>query len=166
MQRRHLASNRAKRLAAGAASLACFAAALALMPAGARSHDAAPPLDFAAGPPAVARAPIAVAPQRDAFAPRAELDEERPPVLPSPPPAAGLRAVRAPALAAPQTSAVRVMAIANGAQPIAIVEEGGVQRVVAIGDRLNGSTIVAIEDDALVLAGGVRVALETASGPR
>jgi hypothetical protein len=58
----------------------------------------------------------------------------------------------------------RVTAIATGTYPTAIVESGGTPRIVNVGDPLDGSTIAAIEDDAIQLANGRRLYLEPPDG--
>jgi hypothetical protein len=150
------------------ASIACFVAALALMPSGARSQLGAGRRDPAAAATPPAQAAIApIATRNDAFAPRATVDDDEPrAVVPSPPPLVPTPNVR-PALVKPaQRAPVRVTALATGVHPTAIIGEGAASRIVTIGDRLDGSTIAAIGDDAVVLADGRRLSLEPETGSR
>jgi hypothetical protein len=154
---------RRSRAACVAGALACFASAYVLTPAGARSElvSQAPALPAAATPIQPELRPVA--PARDAFAPRAQVDDD--------PPAAPLRPVQSPLVpvarmsaAAPlrRSDAIRVSALATGEHPIAIVEFSGTTHTLTIGDALGGSTIAAIERDAIVLASGRRLPLAPA----
>jgi hypothetical protein len=97
----------------------------------------------------------AVEPAGDAFSPRAMVDDE-PPALPVMPalrlPRLPQNMVQMPHVAL-QAAPLRVTAVATGSDPTAIVESGGVPRVVTIGDSLDGSTITAIDDDGIRLTG-------------
>lgn len=53
-----------------------------------------------------------------------------------------------------------VLAVATGTIARALVEEGGVRRVVAVGDRVNGARIATILPEGLRLENGAFVALE------
>jgi hypothetical protein len=150
------------------AAIACFVAAFVLMPSDARSQLGVRPRDPAAGAaPHAQEAITPIAPRNDAFVPRATLDDDEPrSVVPSPPPLPPMANVH-PAFARPATRApVRVAAVATGIHPTAIVDEGGTPRVVTIGDRLDDSTVSAIDDDAVELADGRRFSLEPEGGSR
>ena len=152
---------RVKRPALAAASIVCFTAAIALMPAGVRSQlDAASPRALAPLP-SPATLPATVEPAGDAFAPRALVDDQPPPVrLPAALPV--LRAPRPAAVAERRAAPPRVTAVATGAEPSAVVDIDGVPRIVNPGDALDGSTVAAIDDDAVLLADGRRLPLEPA----
>jgi hypothetical protein len=143
-------------LLAGAAVL-CFAAAVVLTPSDVRSQ-----LDVRQRDPAIevsahvlpSLAPVV--PAGDAFAPRVEVDDDPHPTLaqntmamvPHVPPALAPRPLK------PPPAAARVTAIATGSQPTAIVEDGGTERLVAVGDPLGGSTVAAIREGGVVLRDG------------
>jgi hypothetical protein len=149
----------AKRFFLIASALACFAAAGFLTPSDVRSQlDVRAHNGEDASPAPIEAPPAAIAPAGDAFAPRATLDEEPRPApgraLPALPPVPA----RVPIRPRP-TSLLSVTAIATGADPTAIVEEGGSVRVVTIGDALDGSAVTAITDAGVVLADGRRLTL-------
>jgi hypothetical protein len=157
---------RNKRPLFGAAALLCYAAAIVLTPTGVRSQ-----LDSRVGPAQITdipidQAPRAIAPERDAFAPQASVDDDQQPVFPSPPPQ--LSRLLLPHVApapAPITVTSRVTAVVTGTNPTAIVDSGGESRLVSLGDALDGSTIVAITNDAVVLGNGKRLTLQPAATP-
>jgi hypothetical protein len=155
-----------KRPLFAAAALLCYAAAIILAPTGARSQ-----LDSRARVADVAEArvepaPPAIAPERDAFAPRASVEDDPPPV----PPAAPAQLPRLPVshlapAPAPSAVASHLAAIVTGTHPTAIVDSAEGSRLVSIGDALDGSTVVEIATDAVVLANGKRLTLEPAATP-
>jgi hypothetical protein len=156
---------RNKRPLFGAAALLCYAAAIVLAPAGVRSQ-----LDSRPRPPDVTEtriepAPRAIAPERDAFAPRASIDDDPPPVLPAPPPLPRLPAPRVVSAIAPAPALSHVSAIVTGTQPTAIVDSAEGTRLVGLGDALDGSSVAAIANDAVVLANGKRLTLVPAVAP-
>jgi hypothetical protein len=146
-----------------AGALACFASAIVLTPTGVRSQLTGSAPAVRAARPAVEPALRPVAPTRDAFAPRAPVDDDPPPpakvsgVAKPLQPSASERLDPRGALAT-----ARVSALATGAHPIAIVEIAGTTRTLSIGDALDGSTIAAIERDAVVLKNGRRLTLAPA----
>jgi hypothetical protein len=156
---------RNKRPLFGAAALLCYAAAIVLTPTDVRSQ-----LDSRARPAEISDIPIdpaprAIAPERDAFAPRASADDDPQPVLPSPPPLPRLPSPHlAPALA-PIAVTSRLTAVVTGTNPTAIVDSGEESRLVSLGDTLDGSVIVAITNDTVVLANGKHLTLEPAATP-
>lgn len=166
--RRYTTFSRTRRLTLGLASIACFAAALVLMPSGARSQLGVGRRDpAAAAGPRVPAGITPIAPRNDAFAPRATLDDDEPrAAVPSPPPLAPMPNAHPPLARPAQRAPIRVTAVATGDHPTAIIAEGGASRVVTIGDRVDGSTIGAIDDDAVVLADGRRLSLEPETGSR
>jgi hypothetical protein len=141
-----------------ASALACFVAAGVLTPSDVRSQLDVRAHDAIEAPPRIEPPPAAIAPDGDAFAPRAPLDEEPRPtaarVLPMLSPAPAGAPVRPRA-----TTLVQVTAIATGSHPTAVVDDGRSARVVTVGDRLGGSEIVAITDEAVVLADGRRLVI-------
>jgi hypothetical protein len=165
MNQRRLTLARARRPLLGVAALLCFAAAAVLAPSDVRSQLDPARHDITAEPAPHAETPLTpIVPAGDAFAPRAVVDDDARPAPPQPP---ALRLPRLPQAGLPIASTVPVMhlritAIATGAHPTAIVEDGGDARLVAIGDALDGSRITAIGDDAIALANGRRLSLEPA----
>jgi hypothetical protein len=150
----------------GAAALLCYAAAIALAPAGARSQLDAHPSVADVAEPRIEPAPLAVRPERDAFAPRATIDDDPQPVLPtSPPQLPRLPAPRVVPALAPTAVASRVTAIVTGTHPTAIVDSAEGSRLVSLGDALDGSTVLAIANDTVLLANGKRLTLEPAATP-
>jgi hypothetical protein len=153
------------RAALVAGSIACFASAILLWPAGVRSQ-----LDVQTRERPLTPAPraepslLAVAPEGDAFAPRAVVDDEPPPVRPPARALPPLPAVRPGAALQRSTAVTHVTAIATGEYPTAVVEAGGAPRIVSVGDPLDGSTIAAIDDDAIRLSDGRRLSLEAPEG--
>ena len=110
-------------------------------------------------------APPPIAPERDAFAPRATIDDDPQPVLPTAPP-------QLPRLAAPRVLPAiapaadsRVTAIVTGTHATAIVNSAGGSKLVSIGDPLDGSSIIEISNDTVVLTNGKRLMLEPAATP-
>lgn len=63
------------------------------------------------------------------------------------------------ATAQPSSSPPALRAIVAGTHPYALVEVDGSVRIVAPGDRLGGSRVVAIDIDGLLLEGGMRMTL-------
>ena len=165
-----------------AGSIACFASAVFLWPggdafadagdafadAGVRSQPDVRPRErslIAAPRPEPSLA--AIAPEGDAFAPRAAVDDDPPPLRPPAPVLPPLHAVRPLAVLEQRSAApTRVTAIATGMHPTAVVEIGGVPRIVTAGDPLDGSTVAAIGDDAIRLADGRRLRLEQPGSAR
>ncbi len=150
-----------KRLLFGAAALLCYAAAILLAPSGARSQFNARTRIADIAEPRVEPAPPAVAPEGDAFAPRATVDDNPPPALPVAPPR--LPQLPAPRVAPPLAPAVvpsHVAAIVTGTHPTAIVDSAEGSKLVSVGDGLDGSTVIEITNDAVVLANGKRLILE------
>jgi hypothetical protein len=58
-----------------------------------------------------------------------------------------------------------VTAVITGAHPFALVDEGGTTRVLTVGDRLGGESIVAIDANGVRLSGGTLLAVARASEP-
>lgn len=58
---------------------------------------------------------------------------------------------------------VVVRAVASGPKAAALIEEGGRTRLVLVGDVVEGSRLVAIDDGGLLLASGARVPVTTTS---
>jgi hypothetical protein len=145
-----------------AGSIACFASAVFLWPAGVRSQlDVRPRAGSLAAAARAEPSVAAIAPAGDAFAPRVAVDDDPAPPRPPAPALPPLHPVRPPAVPEQRTvAATRVTAIATGTSPTAVIESGGVPRIVTAGDSLDGSTIAAIEDDAIRLADGRRLPLE------
>ena len=56
-----------------------------------------------------------------------------------------------------------VTAVITGPHPFALVDEGGATRVLAIGDRIDGEAIVAIDADGVRLSAGTMLAVARAS---
>lgn len=157
---------RDKRPLFGAAALLCYAAAIVLMPAGARSQLDSRSRATDVAETRIEAAPRPIPPERDAFAPQASVDDDQQPVLPSPPPQ--LPRMPLPRVAPKIARAAltsHITAIVIGTHPTAIVESGEGSRLVSLGDALDGSTIVAIDGDAVVLANGNRLTLEPAATP-
>ena len=168
MTHRHIPFARARRALLGIAALLCFAGAIVLTPSDVRSQLNLRSHDQLAEPAPLLVQPLAaLAPAGDAFAPRAIVEDEPRPPVPADPP------LRLPRLAgnvlqmprmAPHLAPLHVTAVATGSDPTAIVESGGVPRVVTIGDSLDGSTITAIDDDGIRLSGNRRLSLEAGAG--
>ncbi|HEV8022437.1 MAG TPA: hypothetical protein VGP41_14275 [Candidatus Lustribacter sp.] len=155
------------RLALASGSIACFASAILLWPSGVRSQLDVQPLERpVATTPRPEQPLVAIAPQGDAFAPRAVVDDDPPPVRPAAPPLPQLHTVRPNLLHERTVALTRVTAIATGANPTAVVETGGATRIVNVGDSLDGSTVAAIDDDAIRLADGRRLSLEPPDATR
>jgi hypothetical protein len=155
-----------KRPLFAAAALLCYAAAIILAPTGARSQLDSRTRVADVAETRIEPAPRAIAPERDAFAPRASVEDDPPPVLPTPPPQLPRLPVPhvVPAMA-PAAVASHVTAIVTGTHPTAIVDSTEGSRLVSIGDALDGSTVVEITDDAVMLANGKRLTLEPAATP-
>ena len=158
------------RSALAAGSIACYASAIFLWPAGVRSQLDVQPRPGAVATPRAEPSLAAIAPEGDAFAPRAVVDDDPPPVRLAAQILPPLRAVRPSfeqhsRVALERSAAVtHVTAIATGTYPTAIVESGGAPRIVNVGDPLDGSTIAAIDDNAIQLANGRRLYLEPPDG--
>ncbi len=153
-----------KRLLFGAAALLCYGAAIVLAPSGARSQFNTRTRVAGVAEPRVDPAPPAVTPEGDAFAPRAPVDDDPPPALPAVPP--HLPQLPLPRVAAPLAPAVvpsHVAAIVTGTHPTAIVDSAEGSKLVSAGDGLDGSSIIEITNDAVVLANGKRLTLEPAA---
>jgi len=147
-----------KRALCAASALACFVAAFVLAPSSARSQFA---------PPAAAATRTAVAPRivpetyitpdRDAFAPEVPVNDDTVPVRSAlvPPAPAG----RVSLGTTRSNTALRATAIITGAQPTAIVENGGVTQTVSTGDPLAGSRVTEISAGGIDLADGRHVLL-------
>ena len=63
----------------------------------------------------------------------------------------------APSSGAGTAGAPRVTAIVTGAHPFAMLDSGGNHQIKGIGDRVNGTPIVAIDITGVTLQGGVRL---------
>lgn len=149
------------RPALAACSIACFASAILLWPASVRSQlDVRPNERSLDAVPRTQPSLRAVAPESDAFAPRAVVEDDPPPLRPVTPALPALRAIQPPSAFERRVALTRVTAIATGADPTAVVEGGSGPHIVNVGDPLEGSTIVAIDDDAIRLADGRRLPLE------
>jgi hypothetical protein len=155
---------RSNRLIA-ALAVACFAAAFALTPSEVRSRLSSGPAALLATAGTIPAAPVvADVPAGDPFAARAPDDD-----LPSAPalrPADALPARldgRGPMPLRPVASA-RVGAVAVGAHPEALVDDGGHTRLVTVGDRLDGAAVTAIDDGGITLADGRRLVLAPVDG--
>ena len=143
-----------------AAALLCFAAAFVLAPTSARSQLAAVPPATSTAQPAIVIPPIlAIAPQRDAFAPRARVDDDPATAGPRPNTLPAVPRELAPRTGVAPIDAVRVTAIATGAQSSAIIEGGGTTRVVTVGDSIAHARVTAIETTAVDLDDGKRLLL-------
>jgi hypothetical protein len=108
-----------------------------------------------------------VLPRRDPFA-GGDASASPPPVAPVAPlpaalgplpPNAGAGSAPFPLLA----EAAQVRAVITGAQPFALVEEGGATRLVTLGDGVAGDTIAAIGTDGVRLAHGRTIAVAHAA---
>ena len=155
---------RTKRPLVVGAAILCFAAAGVLTPSDVRSQlDGARPETHIE--PATLSSPplVPVLPSGDAFAPRVAVADDSRPALPKmlPPSMPRLPAAAVAARGVPM-SVTRVLAIATGSHPTAIVEDGGSERLVTIGDPLDGSEIAAMQDDSIQLKNGRRLSLEPA----
>jgi hypothetical protein len=163
-QRRTMLARTKRPLVVGAAIL-CFAAAGVLTPSDVRSQLDLHQHETGVEPAAGVRPPLEpVLPARDAFAPRAVVDDDPRPVLPKVTP------MNVPRLPAPATlprgvsvPATHILAIATGSHPTAIVENSGSERLVTIGDPIDGSDIATIQDDSIRLEDGRRLLLEPAA---
>jgi hypothetical protein len=161
------------RRAVVAAAIGCFIAAVALTPSEVRSRLRAAPANAPLAPPA-ASAPLAIVlPDGDPFAARAGDDDalashELRPASSFPfafarvgplPPNAGAGAFPL----AGGTPVVR--AIALGANPSALIDDGGSTHLVSAGDRLGMTSVATIDAGGVTLADGRHLALAT-SGAR
>lgn len=155
-----LTLNRTERRVVSGAALAAFVAAFAFVPGRAAGHFAP-----SAAPPAALQRdvsdPVVVLPNRDPFAPRIA-DADAPPAAASPlriaplPPNA--RAGSFP-FAAASPASIRLLAVVNGPQSGAIVDDRGESRFVVRGDRVAGARVVTIDADGIALDDGRRIAL-------
>lgn len=145
------------------AAFASFAASFVTTPLVAHSaSDVEPVRERAASPRRTMGAVAVVTPRRDPFAdtalaapaatPQAPVNAAAtiPAALGPLPPNAGAPPLPF-ALSAPGS---RVTAIVTGRQPFAIAEDDGAARIVTIGDRIGGETIVAIGPDGVRLERG------------
>jgi hypothetical protein len=145
------------------AALLAFAAAVTRDPIAARS-----------APPTLVRAPhvplpspppfVAVLPHRDPFDGEPQpigTPHGTPAAMPAIPATIGLLPPNA--AVAGGTPAPRVTAIVSGAHPYALVETTGRTRVVTIGERVAGASIVAIGIDGVRLSDGKTLTIGTAS---
>ncbi len=62
-------------------------------------------------------------------------------------------------------TAIRVEGIIDGARPRALVRVGHVERIVAVGESIEGIRIVEIDDAGIRLTSGLRLRLETGEAP-
>ncbi len=154
------------RLLFGTAALLCYAAAIVLAPVGARSQFAPQTQLLNVAEPRVEPAPPAIVPERDAFAPRATIDDDPSPALPATPPQLPrLPAPRVVSVLPPVAIPSHVTAIVTGTHPTAIVGAAEGARLVSVGDALDGSSILQITSDSVVLANGKRLTLEPVAKP-
>ena len=98
--------------------------------------------------------------RRDAMPPQSHAAMAAMPALPpvpaalrALPPNAGAGASPFPFASGPSTAAT-VTAIVTGAQPFALIDDGGATRVLTVGDRIGGDTIAAIGTGGVRLTGG------------
>lgn len=151
-----------REICAGAA-LVCYAAAFVLTPSSVRSQITIPMSGAPHALPNLAPPVTAVRPQRDPFAPRAHVDDDVQSDLPSRP----SQLVPVPRELAPHGGdTVHVTAIATGIQASAIVEVGGMSRVVVTGDALDGSRIQTIDHNTVELDNGKRFVLASNPTPQ
>jgi hypothetical protein len=71
-----------------------------------------------------------------------------------------VRPVDARVLAAALAPPVRLLAIAVGPHPRALIADGEATRLVAAGDTIDGATVIAVDDHGVTLAGGRHLALD------
>ena len=154
----------ASRAALAAAAFAAFGAAFVTTPMTARGDSGA----IADRMPSVTSLPQRTAlhnvlPRRDPFAggdaPPARSSVVPPlPQIPAAlrplPPNAGASDAGFPFALAPHSSAA-VTALITGPQPFALIDDAGTTRMLTIGDRFAGETIVAIDADGVRLSGGL-----------
>lgn len=85
------------------------------------------------------------------------------------PPNAGAGDGAFPFATAPRATTAVVTAVVTGAHPFALVDEGGITRVLTIGDRIGGDPITAIGADGVRLTGGTLLPVarssDTAAAP-
>ena len=153
------------------ASALCFASAFAATPQLAQSASDPTVLDRRIIGPRPREAPPAlVQPQRDPFVAERIAPESAPsasaisiPVLGIPgslrPLPANAGALGTPILST--QSALRLQAVVSGDRPVALVVDSTGTHVVAVGDTVDGSTIVRIGRDGLSLSDGRSIALES-----
>jgi hypothetical protein len=157
------------RRAVAAAAIACFIGAVALTPSEVRSRLRAATASATLPPPA-RFAPLAiVVPDGDPFAARATDDDAS--ASPDPHAAAsfpfafarvGPLPPNAGAGVFPLAGAAPIVrAIALGANPGALVDDGGGTHLVAAGDRLGTTTVAGIDAGGVTLADGRRLPLAT-----
>jgi hypothetical protein len=158
-----------------AAALCCFAAAVALTPGEVRSRAASTPVP----PPVAPSSREAIAedvplPNVDPFVPQAEDEREPQHVPPLSTPTAPWHLGPLPANAGaalsplPLVSAqvVRLQAVAVGARPSAVIEDGDGPRLVELGDRIGSATITSIDENGISLSDRGRLTLSVARGDR
>ena len=157
------------RAALAATAFAAFAAAFVTTPMSARGDAGivAVPLPSVTSLPQ--RAALAdVMPRRDPFAggeaptarfalPATSALPQIPAALRALPPNAGASDAAFPFPAGARTTAT-VTAVITGPQPFALVDDAGTRRMLTVGDRIGGDTIVAIDADGVRLSGGTALA--------
>jgi hypothetical protein len=161
----------AERVALGALALAAFAGAFATTPIIARSAAIPPVSTMPSVAPIAERPEPVVTPRRDPFAggvtatPAPQSASTLPPIPAIPallrplPPNAG-------AGGTPLTfSGIRVTAVISGRHPFALVEDGGVTRMVTVGETLDETRVDAIDSDGLRLADGRLLHVEDDHAP-
>ena len=159
------ALDRASRTIVAGAAFAAFTGAFVTSPfiAGGTAGRPQPP-----HPPAVvakAPDPIAVVVHRDPFSgpPDAVLPHATaPPAYPTLPPSLA-RSSEPPTPQPPRATPPppRLTAVVTGTRPVALVELHGTTRVVAVGDRIDGTVVVAIDAGTIRLANGTALRIAT-----
>jgi hypothetical protein len=154
------------------AAIACFIGAFALTPSEVRSRIGTPAVPSSASPTPADAAIALVAPAGDPFVPRViEADASTgrgsassalAPLMPLShlgPLPANLGAGGISPLDLAKATTPTVSAIVTGDHPTALVVDGDQPRVIAIGDRLDGSTVVSIDEGGVALSSGQRLTL-------
>ena len=158
------------RAALAAAALAAFGAAFVTTPMTARGDAGV----LADPTPSITSLPRRTAlddivPRRDPFSggdARAARSIAAPPFPPFPhvsaallplPPNAGARNTAFPFLPGARTAAT-VTAVITGPHPFALVDDAGTTRMLTVGDRIAGESILAINVDGVLLSGGTTLA--------
>ena len=157
-----LALDRTSRAALACAALLAFAGAFSSAPATVNDAGGTSTLTVRARAPAKPVRIVTILPRRDPFAgglPAAVRTAARPAVAPpflSIPPALGPLPPNAGAGGGllPTAPAKHVSAIVTGTPPYALVDDGSTTRLVTVGDRLDGASIVAIDTAGVHLTGG------------
>jgi len=163
------ALDRASRTIVAGAAFAAFTGAFVTSPfiAGGTAGRPQPP-----HPPAMAARtsdPIAVVVHRDPFSgpPDAVLPHATaPPAYPTLPPSFARSSAPPTPQPTPQPPRAtppppRLTAVVTGTRPVALVELHGTTRVVAVGDRIDGTVVVAIDAGTIRLANGTALRIAT-----